>query len=130
LQITAEHPLLGTGWGKPEPLFGHYYMPPKLNESAAIEMNDYFMLGANTWNSRAILFLHVSLAVVDSKKRKAESRKQKFERPTGCKRRVAPAQSYCSLVSGLTEDYSNCPPPQHFGFCWNWAQPHLHNHTL
>jgi O-Antigen ligase len=46
LQIMAEHPWLGTGWNQPEPLYEHYYLPLKLNESAAIEMNDYLMLGA------------------------------------------------------------------------------------
>ena len=42
----AEHPWFGAGWNQPEPLYEHYYLPPKLTESAAIEMNDYLMLGA------------------------------------------------------------------------------------
>jgi O-antigen ligase len=46
LQITAEHPWFGTGWNQPEPLYQHYYLPPKSTESAAIQMNDYLMLGA------------------------------------------------------------------------------------
>jgi O-antigen ligase len=46
LQIMTEHPWLGTGWEQPEPLFENYYLPPKLIESAAVEMNDYLMLGA------------------------------------------------------------------------------------
>ncbi len=46
LQITAEHPWFGTGWNQPEPLYEHYYLPQKLTESAAIQMNDYLMLGA------------------------------------------------------------------------------------
>ena len=46
MQITAEHPWLGVGWNQPEPLYEHYYLPTKLTESAAIEMNDYLMLGA------------------------------------------------------------------------------------
>jgi hypothetical protein len=46
LQITAEHPWLGAGWEKPEPLYENYYLPPKLTERLAIQMNDYFMLGA------------------------------------------------------------------------------------
>jgi O-antigen ligase len=45
LQITAEHPWFGTGWNQPEPLYEHYYLPPRLTESAAIQMNDYLMLG-------------------------------------------------------------------------------------
>ena len=46
LQIMAEHPWFGAGWNQPEPLYEHYYLPPKLTESAAIQMNDYLMLGA------------------------------------------------------------------------------------
>jgi O-antigen ligase len=46
LQITAEHPLFGAGWNQPAPLYEQYYLPAKLSEGAAIEMNDYLMLGA------------------------------------------------------------------------------------
>jgi O-antigen ligase len=46
LQITAEHPWFGFGWNQPEPLYEHYYLPPKLGERAAFELNDYLMLGA------------------------------------------------------------------------------------
>jgi O-antigen ligase len=46
LQMTAEHPWLGTGWNQPETLYQSYYLGPKLIESAAIEMNDHLMLGA------------------------------------------------------------------------------------
>jgi O-antigen ligase len=45
-QITVEHPWLGAGWNEPERLYEHYYLPPKLTESAAIQMNDYLMLAA------------------------------------------------------------------------------------
>ena len=46
LQMMVERPWFGSGWNRLEPLYKHYYLPPKLNESAAIEMNDYFVLGA------------------------------------------------------------------------------------
>ncbi len=46
LQITVEHPWFGTDWNQPMPLYEHYYLSPKLTESAAIAMNDYLMLGA------------------------------------------------------------------------------------
>lgn len=46
LQITANHPWLGTGWNQPEKSYESYYLPPKLSESAAIQTNDYLMLGA------------------------------------------------------------------------------------
>jgi O-antigen ligase len=47
LQIAADHPWLGSGWSQPEPLYENYYLPPKLNESLAIQMNDYLLLGAS-----------------------------------------------------------------------------------
>jgi O-antigen ligase len=46
LQIAAERPWFSAGWNQPELLYEHYYLPPRLNESAAIEMNDYLMLAA------------------------------------------------------------------------------------
>lgn len=46
LQITAEHPWFGTGWNQPEPLYEHYYLPPKVDEPGAFGLNDYLMLGA------------------------------------------------------------------------------------
>lgn len=46
LQIMVEHPWFGTGWNQPEQIYDHYYLPPKLTESAAIQMNDYLLLGA------------------------------------------------------------------------------------
>jgi O-antigen ligase len=46
LQIMADKPLFGFGWNQPDPLYEQYYLSPKLSESAAIEMNDYLMLGA------------------------------------------------------------------------------------
>ena len=45
-QMIAEHPWFGTGWNQPELLYEYYYLHPKLIEGAAIEMNDYLMLGA------------------------------------------------------------------------------------
>lgn len=46
LQITAEHPWSGAGWNQPEPLYEHYYLPARLNEGLAIEMNDYLLFVA------------------------------------------------------------------------------------
>ena len=46
LQMMAERPWFGSGWNQPEPLYEHYYLPPKMSESAAIEMNDYLILGS------------------------------------------------------------------------------------
>jgi len=46
LQIAAQHPWLGAGWNRTEQLYEHYYLSPRLTESAAVQMNDYLMLGA------------------------------------------------------------------------------------
>ncbi len=46
LAMMAERPALGFGWNKPEPFYEHYYASPRLEETMAIEMNDYLMLGA------------------------------------------------------------------------------------
>lgn len=46
LQLMAGKPWLGFGWNQPELMYAHYYLPSKSTESAAIEMNDYLLLGA------------------------------------------------------------------------------------
>jgi len=46
LQILDENAWMGTGLARPEPLFQQYYLPAKLTDGAAIQMNDYLMLGA------------------------------------------------------------------------------------
>jgi len=46
LQIIAEHPWLGAGWNQPGPLYQHYFLPSNLDDSAAIQLNDYLMLGS------------------------------------------------------------------------------------
>ena len=76
LQIAAEHPWFGAGWNQPEPLYEHYYLSPKLNESAAIEMNDYLMLGATLGIPALFCFgMYLWLSLTG----KSESRKQKAE---------------------------------------------------
>ncbi|MDR3457144.1 MAG: O-antigen ligase family protein [Verrucomicrobiae bacterium] len=46
MQIAAEHPWFGAGWYQVEPIYENYYLSARLTEGAAIEMNDYLMLGA------------------------------------------------------------------------------------
>ena len=59
LQIMAELPWFGAGWNHPERLYENYYLASRLQESAAIQMNDYLMLGATLGipAGRANLFL-------------------------------------------------------------------------
>jgi hypothetical protein len=78
-QITAEHPWFGAGWNKPELLFDHYFVPPKLTESAAIEMNDYLMFGATVGIPALFCFgMYIWLSLVGGVK--AENRRQNEER--------------------------------------------------
>ena len=44
--MMAEKPWLGLGWNQPEPFYDQYYSANKLDETAAIQLNDYLMLGA------------------------------------------------------------------------------------
>lgn len=67
LQITAGHPLFGTGWSQLEPLYEHYYLPPRLTERGAIEMNDYLMLGATIGIPALFCFgMYLWLSIVQS----------------------------------------------------------------
>lgn len=45
LQMMKDRPLLGFGWNQVEKNYTDLYRPPKLSESSAISLNDYFVLG-------------------------------------------------------------------------------------
>jgi O-antigen ligase len=45
LQMMGEKPWFGFGWGRPEKTYEHFYLPVRLSEGAAVETNDYLMLG-------------------------------------------------------------------------------------
>lgn len=45
LQMMKDRPLLGFGWNQVEKNYTELYRPPKLSESYAILLNDYFVLG-------------------------------------------------------------------------------------
>jgi hypothetical protein len=45
LQIMAERPWQGSGWNQPEAYYGHYYSASRLDETIAIQLNDYLTLG-------------------------------------------------------------------------------------
>ena len=46
LQMMADRPWFGSGWDQTEPQYSNFYVNPKLEESAAIQLNDFLMLGA------------------------------------------------------------------------------------
>ncbi|HVV01336.1 MAG TPA: O-antigen ligase family protein [Verrucomicrobiae bacterium] len=69
LQIIAEHPWLGAGWGRPESLYEHYYLPARLEEGAAIQMNDYFTLAATLGIPALVYFaMYLGLTAVESRR--------------------------------------------------------------
>jgi hypothetical protein len=82
MQIIAEHPCCGVGWNQPEPLYDHYYLPPRLNESAAVEMNDWLMLGATLGTPALFCFgMYLWLSLMQkSGARSQESEVKKTER--------------------------------------------------
>ena len=43
--MMEDRPWVGHGWGKSEAVFGEKYKPVRLEDAAAIQMNDYLMLG-------------------------------------------------------------------------------------
>jgi hypothetical protein len=45
-QIIAEHPWAGLGWNQPERLYSNYYLQLGVDNSAALQMNSYLLLGA------------------------------------------------------------------------------------
>jgi O-antigen ligase len=75
-QIMAEHPWLGAGWNKPEALYDPYYLLPKMEESGAIGLNDYLMLGATLGVPALICFgMYIWLSL----RQNSEARSQKPE---------------------------------------------------
>jgi len=47
LQMMAENPFFGVGWNQPEAYYGQYYRQSKIRDAQAIQMNDYFVIGAS-----------------------------------------------------------------------------------
>ena len=137
-QIMAEHPWFGTGWNQPEPLYEHYYLSPKLTESAAIQMNDYLLLGAALGVPALFCFgMYVWLTLgregagCGARGRK-DGRRGQFRaslprRLRGlmmsfCRPRVRRGRWFCWWGSGLMAGCSSCPRRRRFGFCWSWGR--------
>jgi O-antigen ligase/polysaccharide polymerase Wzy-like membrane protein/transglutaminase superfamily protein len=57
LRMMADRSWFGFGWGQAEETYGKQYLPPQLESGAAIQMNDYFMLGISTGVPALICFL-------------------------------------------------------------------------
>ena len=63
LQMMAEHSWFGFGWNQPERMYNYYYRPAKVEEAAAIQMNDYLTLGASVGLPALMCFCHVPLVI-------------------------------------------------------------------
>ncbi len=56
-RMMVDRPLAGFGWQEAESAYAKNYLPPQLSESAAIQMNDYFMLGISAGVPALFCFL-------------------------------------------------------------------------
>lgn len=80
LQIMAEKPLLGLGWNRSERVYDQFYRSPKVEEGAAIQLNDYFTLGTTIGIPALVCFVaFIGLSLF----RKSEVGSQKPEAPPG-----------------------------------------------
>jgi O-antigen ligase len=57
VRMMADKPLFGFGWGKAGIVYGEDYCPQGSDKSAAIQMNDYFMLGISAGVPALICYL-------------------------------------------------------------------------
>jgi O-antigen ligase len=62
-RMMLDKPLLGFGWGKAEEIYSKQYRAERLEESAAIQMNDYLMIGISA-GGPALLCLLVYAGLV------------------------------------------------------------------
>jgi hypothetical protein len=80
LQMLAEKPWFGFGWNQPEQVYDRYYRAARVDEAAAIQMNDYFTLGTTLGLPALVCFVvYVGLSLsprskVQSPKSEAQSR--------------------------------------------------------
>ena len=74
IQMMSDRPFLGFGWAKAEAAYNEKYRPPQIENGAAIQMNDYFMLGISAGVPALVCFLvYAGLSL------RGESRIQKVE---------------------------------------------------
>jgi O-antigen ligase len=57
LRMMADRPWFGFGWGEAEAIYEKKYCPPQLESGAAIQMNDFFMLGISVGAPALLCFL-------------------------------------------------------------------------
>lgn len=89
IRMTAEKPLNGFGWGQTESTYQEKYLPSRLTDGAAVEMNDYLMLSASAGVPALICFvIYIWLSLT------AKNTMQKVEISPPVNRHLSP-QSVC-----------------------------------
>ena len=82
LQMMAEKPGFGFGWNLPEKYYEQFYRAPKIDEAAAIEMNDYLMLGS-TLGIQALFCFAAYIWLSLTQGRACHSVRAESEKPDG-----------------------------------------------
>lgn len=73
IQMMSDRPLMGFGWGGAEVAYNEKYRPLQLENGAAIQMNDYFMIGISAGVPALVCFLmHVELSLRGVRRSKIE----------------------------------------------------------
>ncbi len=71
VQMMASKPFTGFGWNQPERVYDQFYRAPKVTESAAMQMNDYFTLGTTLGIPALVCFLvYVGMSLTRNTERK------------------------------------------------------------
>ena len=60
LEMMRDRPLLGFGWGQTEPAYDASYRARRLDDSMAIQLNDYFTLATSAGTPALLLFLGIA----------------------------------------------------------------------
>jgi hypothetical protein len=69
-RMMWDKPLVGFGWGKAEEIYSKEYRAARLEESAAVQLNDYLMIGISAGGpASACLILYLWLALSRSDKK-------------------------------------------------------------
>ena len=88
-QMMADKPWFGFGWNQPERVYDSFYRPARLTEGAAIQMNDYLMLGSTLGVPALLCFLmYVGLSLkgspMEDRGQRSEDRGQRTDHGPPC----------------------------------------------
>lgn len=83
-QMMSDRPWFGFGWGNAEANYGKNYLPRQLENGAAIQMNDYLMLGISAGVPALVCFLmYVGLSLKGGTMKQGKETGERWDaRPT------------------------------------------------